>query len=501
MVLEAQLSQSFQLPYDILLRIFTFYIKRLLTSGSSERTKPSEWLSFTHVCQYWRSAALESPTLWTEPDFRFPSIAHETLKRSQSLPISLTIRASEGAKLKELAIEMLKSEYFPRIAYLELCFSSPSALEAVLRVAVSPASSLHTLRLEGGYYAGMVRVLLPDNFLGGTSVGLRQLEMVGFSIPWNSTFLRDLTHFDVKLPSPDLSVSQLCRILRRCPALESLKLWNCLFTTGEDVAPVELPRICDLFLGASILVSIELLSILKVPPSAVVRLSWEESEPSPADIDYLLRPLLVSSKIGKPTRDLMGLSFAWEVVEGFQFLTCLVFDEIPTLGNPSREFFALTFHFRTFPPPNLGPYVHTFLEGAPISALRFLHFGNLSILPLTARLVSTLPQLYNLDLDSTVQTCALLTQAFGIQAEDGIAQRPYPFPSLSTLRFYDVAFGSRPPASELELRSLLIQHLSSRRAHGAAIETLVLVSCKGFSEEDIRELKVHVGEVLEKKEP
>ncbi|KAL0573262.1 hypothetical protein V5O48_008689 [Marasmius crinis-equi] len=484
----SDLSQNFKLPYDILLYTFTFYVKNLLAS-SSKKIKSSDWLSFTHVCRCWRTAALESPTLWTEPDFRFPSIARETLKRSQSLSISLSIRASKDAKRQELAIDVLK-EHFSRIADLNLSFSSPSALEAVLRVAVRPALSLHTLSLKAVCDEDMARVVLPDNFLGSVSAGLRRLAINGFSIPWNSKFLKDLTHFEVGLSSPDLSVSQLLQVLRRCPALESLKVWDCLFTTGDDAAPVELPRLSRLDLNAQMPVLVELVSVLKLPPSTRTQLgcSAGESEASPADMVHLLRPLLVSPETGKPTRDITALSFEWTAKH--RILSCIAHNEIPSHVS-SKEFFSLYFVFPTTTPPNLGEYVHNFLEATPISNLRLLRFGNVSISPPTIRLVSTLPKLQALDLESTAQTCAFFIQALGIQ-EDADQQK-CPFPSLTVLRFSSVVFGS----SQLELRSLLIKNVLSRRARGVGINALILVSCTGLLEEDLHELKVHVRAVLE----
>ncbi|KAL0568694.1 hypothetical protein V5O48_013286 [Marasmius crinis-equi] len=472
--------QNSKLPYDTLIFIFAFHVKNLLLA-SSKKIKPHEWLSFTHVCQSWRSAALHSRTLWTEPDLRFPTIAREMLKRSQSLPITLDFSASERARREELALELLK-EHLERTAYLSLSLSAP-AMDRVLRSAVTPASSLRTLTLSV-YGEEATRIVLPNDFLGGTSASLQRLAVHGFFIPWNSAFLilKDLTHFAVTCPigsTPDLSLSQLAQVLRRCPALELLSLSNCVSLTSEDTPPVELTRLRHVGVGSKMPVLIELMATLKMPPTTSLKLGVVpgESHMLPAEITRLMTLTLGLPESGKPINEVTTLSFAKE--EGM--FTCLAWDEV------INRRFSLSFFYCSQHPPDFEEYVHTFLEAASISNLEMLHLSNVPISSRTVRLLSTLPRLDTVGLSPECASTVIEALAPPVGTAGGGSQEGMPFSSLEVLHLHNVVFGPLPP--EIELKSLLYKKLAARREGGVGLLGLRLKSCEGLSEEDIVRLE------------
>ncbi|KAL0572649.1 hypothetical protein V5O48_009307 [Marasmius crinis-equi] len=491
-------SQIFKLPYDILLAIFRHHVRNL-----RRKIEPLDWLSFTHVCRTWRAAALESPSLWTRPDFRFPNIAREMLKRSRSLPIALDICTLAVAKREELAIEAL-TEHLPRIAFLELPFSGP-VLERVLRVAVHPASSLHTLRLTnkyGGNNGSALRVALPHNFLGGASARLRRLSVKGLLIPWNSTFLKDLTHFDVELPSvstPDLSLSQLVQILRRCPALGTLNMWNCLYTANEDIPPADLPQLRELRVSTKFPVLIKLMSSLKLHPSTELHLSVDAKGggvPSPEDMTHLVSLSLRSIERNNRRKKIKALSF--ERLQNGS-LTCTAWRNIPSKElKTSRPFFTLSFLVLPNAPPDLREYVDAVLQAAPISKLLTLDLIQVSMLPRTIQLLSTLTKLEVLDLSLPPSMHPCVTEFIGAlgvrkRSDASHSQQRTPFPSLQTLHLHNVEFGSYSRA--IALRSLFLKNLRSRRKRGVGNPKLVLTSCRGLSRRDIRKLRKLVPKV------
>ncbi|TFK65505.1 hypothetical protein BDN72DRAFT_773247, partial [Pluteus cervinus] len=53
------LSPTYQFPPEVLARVFSHV-------QDVDQPTSRQWIVVTHVSQYWRAAALSSPTLWTE---------------------------------------------------------------------------------------------------------------------------------------------------------------------------------------------------------------------------------------------------------------------------------------------------------------------------------------------------------------------------------------------------------------------------------------------------
>ncbi|KAL0573280.1 hypothetical protein V5O48_008673 [Marasmius crinis-equi] len=434
--------------------------------------------------------ALESPSLWTKPDFRFPTIALETLKRTGSRPLSLMLNANlarDVVQQEELAIEVLKG-YLSQTASLEVKFPT-TALERILNTAVGPASLLHTLKLTNCIAIEAASITLPENFLGKASSGLRRLSVERFSIPWNSTFLKDLTHLEIISPSgstSDFSVSQLGQVLRGCPALEALSVCSCLSLTGEAIPPVELPKLCQMDVTATMPVLIKVMSSLKLPSSTERQLTVIIDE-SPVDITRLLR-LSLSPEGEQPPKELAILSFRRTKESGSYAWSA--WDEIPFQGF-SKPSFILNFLVRSnFVPPDFGECMHTFLEVAPISNLLMLHLDNItSIPPRTIYLLSTLPKLAAFTLNACPGCESAVIEGLVHPEETGgdASQPRLPFPSLISLDLSNVVFGPLPQG--VELKSLLFRNLSFRSKRGARLARLGLTACEGLVKEDMDELK------------
>jgi hypothetical protein len=77
-----------RLPAELLTGIFEYVVPTARLDYESEPVDMS-WLSFSQVAQVWRSVALGSPGLWTQPLFGWPRIANVMVDRTANLPLTI----------------------------------------------------------------------------------------------------------------------------------------------------------------------------------------------------------------------------------------------------------------------------------------------------------------------------------------------------------------------------------------------------------------------------
>ena len=197
-----------ELPPEILSKVLEYH--------TSER----DLVAATHVCQYWRSTLISSPSLWG--CFRLKSY-HDIdrtvtyLERSKSAPIDVSMDMDSLQNLEAL-------QYFtPHIARTRT-FNIVGLHADVLAASLlfcNPTPSLQ--HLEMSVYGGPVR--LPNNFLGQQAPSLRSVSFSGVYPTLESTFpLPDLAEFSLYLrgDAGPFHMSALFRCFSCCPRLQKI---------------------------------------------------------------------------------------------------------------------------------------------------------------------------------------------------------------------------------------------------------------------------------------
>jgi hypothetical protein len=121
----ARRHEGIQLPLEILRKVFTFLVDLHCAQKNSHLCGPPApgWIAITYVCQYWRSAALGLPELWSSIMMGFSfSWAQAMVERSSPLPMQ---------------IDMALRPFFE------------DGLEALAASEVLPVSRIRTLHLSG----------------------------------------------------------------------------------------------------------------------------------------------------------------------------------------------------------------------------------------------------------------------------------------------------------------------------------------------------------------
>ncbi|KAK7033501.1 hypothetical protein VNI00_012722 [Paramarasmius palmivorus] len=213
-----------RLPFDILSGIFVIYIQ-----GEEERTwegysklDPNRFSCITHVCRHWRIVALGTPILWCNPDFRFPRMAEEMLKRSGRAPLEICVLSAEGTALMT---KTLSSE-FERTSALHISCPEWPVSKTLIQLS-QPAPILKRLVLDGSQSGYRYAVALPRNFLGGRAPELRHLYLNCFRVPLISPVYRNLASVAIGLMVHS-SVPDLLLLLSETMELQSLSLWGSL---------------------------------------------------------------------------------------------------------------------------------------------------------------------------------------------------------------------------------------------------------------------------------
>ncbi|KAF8967648.1 hypothetical protein BDZ97DRAFT_1916597 [Flammula alnicola] len=238
------------IPVEILILIFEEYCRAWDSSATS--TLPE--LHITHVCQYWRSIAINLSTLWTRLvilPWTPPFIATIYLQRSQSLPLDLEIDlrydALDAAKHERVlgtwkAIKSSVSRW--RRLNIQTGTQDATSFSEDLRELGAPL--LEQLRMSSGsHVAGLTKV-----FQGGMP-SLKSLHLIGVSLLRFTPSLQ-LTRLHLTSNCP-MHVSVFRRLMSNMTYLEELTIRNRvvegwpLYPSSEDI--IRLPSLTVLKLS------------------------------------------------------------------------------------------------------------------------------------------------------------------------------------------------------------------------------------------------------------
>ncbi|KAI0299114.1 hypothetical protein B0F90DRAFT_1818232 [Multifurca ochricompacta] len=224
---------ALQLPVELLQKIF-FFLAELHPSSSDRRhylPPCPHWIPITHVCRYWRSAALGLHEIWS---FITPGLsiswAQAMMERSAPLSVHVNIRVTTMSTdgLHPLAASELLFAA-SRISTLRILGLRADVLRVLDRLR-SPSPLLESLDLSI-VDSGLV-VDLPETLFGGKAPHLRRLTFAADTcIRTPRWLLNGITDFTT---GADISLSELIEALRAMPQLEFLRVQHCRAVWDEE---------------------------------------------------------------------------------------------------------------------------------------------------------------------------------------------------------------------------------------------------------------------------
>ncbi|KAI0290880.1 hypothetical protein BC826DRAFT_1106213 [Russula brevipes] len=284
------------LPPELLLRIF-----HLVPSAEppSCELQGLRWISVTYVCRHWRQVALDDSSLWARISGYQISTAwiSEVLARARNAPLTIDLL---GAQEPETLV--MFPAHFAHTREFRLCGLVAHRLSnnQIWNICNLEAPTLEHFEL--GAAVGSPIIFLETPFFKGMAPKLRTFTLSRVRVPWSFVPRGQLTQLKITQSneravavrsSPGDSKS-LIDLLINCPVLEILVLEFCIphsITRPSDVQAIHLPRLSSLSLVGSSSRVANLFKLLKLPPSAALRMRCT-SENTATHNDHHILPLL-----------------------------------------------------------------------------------------------------------------------------------------------------------------------------------------------------------------
>ncbi|KAL0575805.1 hypothetical protein V5O48_006159 [Marasmius crinis-equi] len=459
-----------------------------------------------HVCRLWRTIAMNTPSIWSQPDFCRPKLALEMIKYGKSAPLDITWGFSSEDSRRQEHLDVLSEALLQvsRISSLVLS-CTPSEFTRLVPRMVSPLPSVHSLRLECKDDQSFV--VLPEKLLGSDAPHLIHFRAHGCGIPWGSPILGNLTTLSItRFAMPGLvapSAGEMAAALQAMTGLEELEMLDFFpshssIAVAQNAKQVILPRLKSIKLSSSGRAIAVLLRSISFPIATKVDLDI----PEPDDAQDLLAEC-ISSLFSETSMAHRRTVRSLSISDGgtgniFRLLTWNTCGQGP-LDPPQfrcrigrvyvAEPFSLTRKFLD----SLGPI--TSLETLDISTYSLSRdtilqrFGNLPLLGSIHVRIHTrcaLDVVYFLSDRLTPSSAALANEAGQWQPpntpKSKVAegeQSTSVFPALTTLNLSDMTFNSN-------LLPALVSSLERRSENGHPLKTLVLEHCRHIYSHNIK---------------
>jgi hypothetical protein len=166
-----------RVPDDVLRQILYLLSPSVAFDASKSNFIPKRALVSTHVCRRWRTLALNSPTFWSAPLFRWhPDAATTTLGRAKDtlLKVSPTLRKNHYSVINAMFRRL------PTIKYLNLD-GRASMLDHYLTHFSHPAPQLEVLKLACSDPRN--QTVIRSNIFSGDVPRLRTVELTNCYSP------------------------------------------------------------------------------------------------------------------------------------------------------------------------------------------------------------------------------------------------------------------------------------------------------------------------------
>jgi hypothetical protein len=223
------------------------------------------WLVITHICQFWRAAAIADPHLWASVTWQSTALAQLFMARAGVVPLSIDIPQQSDETLKEALVSAHRARFLRVNLRSRAHISMFNFFLAQSHLRRMRCSTLHTTGVGENMVIPKVE-RMPD---------LQVLVTEYIGIDWQSLRYCNLTALVVRSVSNCIvRSSDLCGALSSLQSLQILSLHFSLphSWTGDEPTSITLPNLrlldfCDVLSRSN-----ELLNRLDVPAGARVNI-------------------------------------------------------------------------------------------------------------------------------------------------------------------------------------------------------------------------------------
>jgi F-box-like len=432
------------------------------------------WIAITHVCRYWRSVALGYSDLWKRLYFFNPDVTEEMIRRSKGANLEVRINANFRVHRRTAESEfitMLLPELH-RVSVLHLiCLHR---LQSLVDGFVSAAPKLEYLYLSAPDSQSALHI--PDTIFSRGTPALRSLELCNCIFtspsPSSGTVSSPDSHIG-RIPS---TISQIVSFLRGTPMLHTLILdWVLPFVGTDDAYPnLVLPKLSRLELSSSIASCTNFLEHIIFPVTTDARIICED--PSQDD-DYgkLFHALFSLRGNSKTNFVISAVKLEVNCGECLHFVSVLCTIAHSHQPVPTK----VTFMFPTYVFDN---ELFRDILNIAIITLPLTYAHELDIVGLVPELVISFDSLTNIH---TIRFDSYVPPLEVVRAALADTHQPR---SLRSLQFTHAKFLK-------EDISTLVDSLKHRLLSGFPIEYIRLDMCSDLEKADVMRMKEFVQDV------
>ncbi|TCD71668.1 hypothetical protein EIP91_005434 [Steccherinum ochraceum] len=492
-----------QLPSEILSHIFTLYAAVMKNHYTYTRRGPPHyyWMDVTHVCHYWREAALGDPRLWSDILVTAGSVARveELLNRSKQTKLHVEIDATEVKwlpTLQRIAREAGRIEtLILKQSTSALLFSDHFPLEVPL---------LRHLILKGdlgnyGYQSGQ-HLKMPVPLTTWSMPSLVELRVSSLPVDWaNMVLPSSLVHLHITHGKVALQISNVIDVARAIGSLVALETLEFRDPTTSQPSQASLlsapdstfslPNLKFIDLAGPFMPIIFLLDHLIVPASTKMLLSFTFPSFSDAEVPQIARSL--APKLSQGLVD-DGKQAIWKVSIAPD--TLLFYKRADTPARPAWFHVSITLPRRII---ESGSIFRDLLPHLPIRDTERLVLSDVPYVPQDwMRTLRAMPFVRTLTLEHDrpgldgVQKVLRLCTGVGTDGRKIVV-----FPVLRYLILAKVRFREAADLDDLEDSELVTElgrTLRMRRGQGSKLKKIYIRECLNMDDPDVERLEKRV---------
>ncbi|KAI0055523.1 hypothetical protein BV25DRAFT_1921762 [Artomyces pyxidatus] len=289
------------------------------------------WIKVTHVCGFWRQAALGDPTLWTNPPVNIGrNWTREILARSKAVPVSIFIRKLfywiEPANWSMDDLREVMSNHLSHLGELKFQ-GSLDAVPVITKLLNSSTPVLRSLDItvseDVSEWDGP-RIAIstpPPTSAVRLASQLRTIRLQGCHLSWEYPLGYALKHLTVRLPGPasrhgsvrteltafsPIAFENMIRSLNAMPNLETLNLGHCLPRRDPTLSSASfsqpkahLPKLVCLVLCGHVGECHDIIQAIKIPFKAYISLSMPTTPGSRGEDCLAILPFIKAHLTGR----------------------------------------------------------------------------------------------------------------------------------------------------------------------------------------------------------